>query len=70
MILVRRDLAAVPNFVAWRDLNRVFEHIGTSNDASLSTFEAEPERLIGLRVQYGYPGSFRSKADPGTIDLA
>ena len=46
--------AAVPNFVAWRDLNRVFEHIGTVNDASLSTHEEEPERLIGLRVQYGY----------------
>src|SRR5437660_1710140 len=46
--------AAVPNFVAWRDLNRVFEHIGTVNDASLSTNEEEPERLIGLRVQYGY----------------
>ncbi len=46
--------AAVPNFVAWRDLNRVFEDIGTVNDASLSTNEEEPERLIGLRVQYGY----------------
>src|SRR5260370_24684767 len=46
--------AAVPNFVAWRDLNRVFEYIGTVNDASLSTNEEEPERLIGLSVQYGY----------------
>ena len=34
-----RDLsaAAVPNFVAWRDLNRVFEQIGTVNDATLSS---------------------------------
>jgi putative ABC transport system permease protein len=53
--------AAVANFVAWRDLNRVFEHIGTSNDASLSTYEAVPERLIGLRVQYGFLESFGAK---------
>jgi putative ABC transport system permease protein len=46
--------AAVANFVAWRDRNHVFEHMGTVNDAFLSTNEEEPERLIGLRVQYGY----------------
>jgi len=31
------SLASVSNFVAWRNLNRVFDHIGSSNDATLST---------------------------------
>ncbi len=59
--------AAVANFVVWRDHNRVFEHLGTSNDASLSTFEAEPERLIGLRVQYGYLEAFGAKPVLGRL---
>jgi len=59
--------AAVSNFVAWRDRNRVFEHIGTSNDATLSTMEEEPQRLIGLRVQYGYLEALGAKPILGRL---
>jgi predicted permease len=59
--------AAVPNFVAWRDLNHVFEYIGTSNEASLSTMEEEPERLIGLRIQYGYLEALGAKPIVGRL---
>ena len=59
--------AAVPNFVAWRELNHVFEHIGTVNDAFLSTNEEEPERLVGLRVQYGYLETLGAKPILGRL---
>ncbi|HZO56289.1 MAG TPA: ABC transporter permease, partial [Bryobacteraceae bacterium] len=59
--------AAVPNFVAWRERNRVFEHIGTVNDASLSTMDDMPERLIGLRVQQGYLEALGAKPILGRL---
>ena len=59
--------AAVSNFVAWRDLNRVFEHIGTVNDATLSTAEETPERLVGLRIQYGYLEALGAKPILGRL---
>jgi putative ABC transport system permease protein len=63
----RGEPAAVSNFIAWRERNRVFEHIGTVNDASLSTIEDEPQRLIGLRVQHGYLEALGAKPVLGRL---
>lgn len=63
----QRNLAAVANFVAWRELNTVFDRLGTSNDATLSTYEQEPERLIGLRVQHGYLETLGAKPILGRL---
>lgn len=62
-----RNYAAVSNFVAWRELNGVFEHIGTSNDAFLSTAEEQPERLAGLRIQHGYLEALGAKPTLGRL---
>ena len=59
--------AAVANFVAWREHNNVFEHLGTSNDATLSTAEETPERLVGLRIQYGYLEALGAKPILGRL---
>jgi putative ABC transport system permease protein len=51
----RRSGVTAPNFIDWRDQNRVFEQIAASTSASLTlTGGGEPERLSGARVSGNY----------------
>ncbi|HWS87819.1 MAG TPA: ABC transporter permease [Pyrinomonadaceae bacterium] len=69
---LREDLNSYPNYVAWRDEGRAFEHLAafTSSSPTLTSERGEPERLQGASATANFFGALRVQPALGRLFTA